>query len=91
MAPALYSFIVTALPFLCMAVAAYGYQHHRLGDAVAAFTDGALFLYALVFMVGVKPALQDIVLGAREALKSGDELLASLRRIPLLARQTQRN
>jgi cellulose synthase/poly-beta-1,6-N-acetylglucosamine synthase-like glycosyltransferase len=93
-APALYSFIALTLPFFCFAAAALDNQQHHLGQAIVAFVDGILFLNALVFLLGVRETVQDIVLGVRGMLRSvgvADALLAPVRRLAFLVARPQRN
>ncbi len=92
-APALYSLIQIVLPCVFLKVAVMHGIHHHWAQALVPFMSSVFLLYALVFFIGVKAAVEDVMAGAKEVLLavSGkvEEVLASARRIPLLVARLQ--
>lgn len=64
-APALYSIIEVAAPIACFTVAGIDVHAHHWMRAALAFTNGAFFLYALVFFMGLRETAQDISVGVK--------------------------
>ncbi len=64
-APALYSLVEFMLPIAFLGFAVNHVEHHRIPHAIFALINAGALLYTLVFFVGIREAVEDILAGLR--------------------------